>query len=1746
MALFGAFSTAAWALSEVGGVYQIGTAADLVAFAELVNGGEIYANAVLTADIDKGADGTMIGTAENKYSGTFDGAGHTITINMFSESSADLALFHYTGFGAIIQNLKVTGEMTTNQKFAAGIVARNYGTIRGCYVDVVINSMVAGDATHGGIVAVGYGGTLVENCLAKITILGEATENCGGVVGWAEKRSNIVNCLAITDGSTLNVSNGLSANIARNGGNLKTIDVETYNADPYANRPQGASFNNYVTQQWGDNVATTVVPLEDLADGRICYQLNNDQSRIAWVQTIGTDEFPVPAAFGSGRVYASVSTACDGLTEDAATYSNSGSDLAAKHQFDKYGVCTVCGCFDFHYFEDANKFDPVDRAVVFETTADIDKAEGWNRIANGFRLNMKLANDIEYIAEPGKYIFNSSDWIDGNFNGQGHAFTIGLSDVPGYAGLFPEMAGNIENLILHGTIETTGARVGSLCAEARMALVRNVYSDVDITSSLAGDNTSGGFFGWTGDVEKHVENCIYAGTFTLPGADEGARCARVGGFSGWAATKTYFTNCAMLGNIIGAGDQTLDNDTENSGNISRNYGNVVSENVYVVNPISGNSITDSDKYIHYTNTEGIANGELAFLLNSNKNGLDRFYQLIGTDPEPMPIAKEGALVYSIAAEYRCDGKPLGEVTYTNTETTPSIPDHTWNDVDGIDCSVCGSLNEDYMTPVDGWYEISNATKLIWWSFYANKYPDVKGRLTANINMDGKMTRFTPIGSQANLFVGEFDGQGHKFSKFNYSGGSYSGLFGVIGSGAVIKNFVLDSTCSISGGAYCGIIGGTNGGGDVYLTNLGNEGVVTGGQNTSGILGVDMGGAATLHITNCYVTGAIKGANESAKNITFDNSFTRGQTSVVNCYEIEGVGTQNTTNNDKDRTNLITAEEVANGALCFKLNTPDFGQTIGTDTHPIFGGKKVYLFAGEYSNLDGINIETATGGADCILPAKKYGGDYSAYTWLANADFDYGEWNTGNPNYNVIIGVPAENNGKAWFAPGFSVDGWNYGQDLPKFGDGRPADVYAVRYFTVDGEIPSTLYMPAPHDDAPCEYYINGELIWSETDGWYEDEVVRLTDEQKALIKTDGKTINVFAFHVHQNWGGRYADGGLYTAGAPVDAFNNDGNKKAIDATIAIMEAQGIGAEAIEYASNINYRNGFAKGLAQLRKARRLAFDARTENFVGTEPADGLTAYLLNVGAKMFLAGGNNWGTHASLNHMGAKCILLANSSGANRYSIKTNLPNGSRSDYDGLGHNGYVDCGPYNYDDFISNEGWAWEFEALADGTYHIINASNSGANIYLGMTDSDLLEVNTDRAGADDPFNKWIIVTPEEFLALAEQATAENPVDLGHLVHQATFSQNDFDCDDKGLADFGNDKNTESWQYSGWDTNAGWIWNWKGNSAGGDYVFEMWNTKDKGYVYLVQEVEGLPAGKYTVQMNGYYRDGNFESADEGNVRKLAYLFAGSEENCVPLQSIVEGSGNYPGLGRGGASGIVIPDGCDVAAKFFQVGTYVNTIDAEVGADGKLRIGIYRNEGDDVKGGDWITSDNWRLFYKGNPVEVEISESGYATFVAPGNINIIPDAVEVFAAQKVEDKGYVHLEPVAAIPTGEAVVLKGAEGTYTMYANASSAELGTTNDLIPVTGEVVADGTQYVIGQPDGEEVGFWQATPGTTITLGKGYLVFTTGVKPFYPFNDENATGIANIVDALENGAIYNVAGQRLGKMQKGINIVNGKKVLR
>ena len=53
--------------------------------------------------------------------------------------------------------------------------------------------------------------------------------------------------------------------------------------------------------------------------------------------------------------------------------------------------------------------------------------------------------------------------------------------------------------------------------------------------------------------------------------------------------------------------------------------------------------------------------------------------------------------------------------------------------------------------------------------------------------------------------------------------------------------------------------------------------------------------------------------------------------------------------------------------------------------------------------------------------------------------------------------------------------------------------------------------------------------------------------------------------------------------------------------------------------------------------------------------------------------------------------------------------------------------------------------------------------------------------------------------------------------------------------------------------------------------------------------------------------------------------------------------------------------------------------------------------------------------------------------------------------------------------------------------------------------------------------------------------------VLPEVPEAKGDQTGISGITsNNAQEGLLYNLAGQRISKMQKGINIVNGKKILK
>ena len=184
--------------------------------------------------------------------------------------------------------------------------------------------------------------------------------------------------------------------------------------------------------------------------------------------------------------------------------------------------------------------------------------------------------------------------------------------------------------------------------------------------------------------------------------------------------------------------------------------------------------------------------------------------------------------------------------------------------------------------------------------------------------------------------------------------------------------------------------------------------------------------------------------------------------------------------------------------------------------------------------------------------------------------------------------------------------------------------------------------------------------------------------------------------------------------------------------------------------------------------------------------------------------------------------------------------------------------------------------------------------------------------------------------------------------------------------------------------------------------------------------------------------------------------------------------------------------------------------------------------------------NNNKSFWKFTELEPQsITAAGYATYCAT-------EDVVVLGAQAYKGSiagSYVSLTEVSDVPAGSAVVLKGS--LYATVAKTASSDMS-GNDLQASTG-FTSDGTQYCLAEKT--KVGFYRVQAGVTILAGKAYLTVPVSIKEFYGFDDDDATGIETVDNrqqTTDNSPIYNLAGQRIQKMQKGINIVNGKKILK
>ena len=261
---------------ESDGSYTVTSADGLMNVAELVNGGKTDINITLDKNIDlTGKNWTPIGTSfSNKYTGTFDGGGHTIKGLTVTTNDQFVGLFGSIGYAGTVKNVMMEDvQITSNRSsgFAGGVAGYSDGTIENCSV----SGSVSGTVYVGGVVGAQWEGS-ITGCSSSATVKGMV--HVGGVVGQTNGGATLTACYAtgnvtleidprknIAGGSLVGFNGGsrgllacyATGNVTSTGSSTGNVHIGGFLGDNYTtvtacywknNHEQGIGYNNKSTK----------------------------------------------------------------------------------------------------------------------------------------------------------------------------------------------------------------------------------------------------------------------------------------------------------------------------------------------------------------------------------------------------------------------------------------------------------------------------------------------------------------------------------------------------------------------------------------------------------------------------------------------------------------------------------------------------------------------------------------------------------------------------------------------------------------------------------------------------------------------------------------------------------------------------------------------------------------------------------------------------------------------------------------------------------------------------------------------------------------------------------------------------------------------------------------------------------------------------------------------------------------------------------------------------------------------------------------------------------------------------------------------------------------------------------------------------------------------------------------------------------------------------------------------------------
>jgi len=557
------------------------------------DGWTLSANYRQTANITMtGGNFTPIGNGANKFYGTYDGDGKTITGLTMTSTSSYAGFFGAIGVGGTVKNVTVTNGTITqngsNTSYTGGIAGDNAGTIDNCSFSGTVNGGTNNDDV-GGIVGLNSG--TIINSRNNATISGRT--RVGGIAGQnSGKIDNSYNTGAITGSQQVggiaggNSTSGAYIKNCYNTGNIiSTSTTTTSNAGGIVGQ-SGATVeycyntgnvsgtgniggivgNNNSTGSTVQNCVSLGARVTGTTVGRVAGNnqgtLNNKARADMKIGASGVEATNSGTANGTNGANITVGSS----TTQSSVFSGWSATI-----WNISGNLIVNG--DLPTLKSPNQQSPAPKLpaeyivppngsasnpFLVSNEAELRKVgtgtDGWTRTVN-YR---QIAN-ITMTGGNFTPIGTNTSKFTGSYDGGGYTVTgLSVTATGNYTGLFGYVSGTVKNMNVTGTITQNGSNTAG-------------------TGGIAGEN------------EGTIDNCTFSGTVRGNGTNND----QVGGIVGQnnGTVRNSRNNAAVTGrNQVGGVAGTSQGKTETSYNTGAVRGNQQVGGIAGTNVGSGNYI----------------------------------------------------------------------------------------------------------------------------------------------------------------------------------------------------------------------------------------------------------------------------------------------------------------------------------------------------------------------------------------------------------------------------------------------------------------------------------------------------------------------------------------------------------------------------------------------------------------------------------------------------------------------------------------------------------------------------------------------------------------------------------------------------------------------------------------------------------------------------------------------------------------------------------------------------------------------------------------------------------------------------------------------------------------------------------------------------------------------------------------------------------------------------------------------------